>query len=570
MLAWFAETTVVAIVLAAAVTILGRWLRLGPVPRHTLWLVVLLRLITPPVLAWPQLPLPLASLAPMPPRPVLDPTSEECPLAPAVQADRWARVEVVRSRIESSSPDVEGLARAALLAWPWITLALVARQVVRILRFRRRLRRAVPAPDWLVAEALRIGDAMGTTVPEVLVVPGLSTPMIWFLSSPKLVLPAGLVKSLGPAGWRGVLAHELAHLHRRDHWVRRLELLAGLLWWWNPLYWVTCHRLEADAELACDEWATSLFPKGRLDYAEALLEVCRCQSVAGSPAPALGVAGPGRLLERRVIMILRDQTPSRASAGVLFTALLLALLAFPSWGASSEAKARPMEVLPGGAGSTPLLEDRTVADDDQDADDDDDDDDRIAEILAKLAAKKKKVDGDAIDPQAQKKLEQLSKDLEAKFGKSSKFAKELEEKFGKDSKFAKEMAEKFGPGSEFEKKIKKIAAEADAAAQKAKKAEAGLEAKPAAEADVAAKVEAILKAKRASEADADAKVEAILKAKRAAEAEAAAKALNAKKKVVVDDVQEKDREKIRRIEELQAQIEKLSAELKAIKAEIAK
>jgi hypothetical protein len=53
MLIWFAETTLVATVLAAIAALAGRCLRLGPVARHVLWLVVLVRLVAPPVLSWP-------------------------------------------------------------------------------------------------------------------------------------------------------------------------------------------------------------------------------------------------------------------------------------------------------------------------------------------------------------------------------------------------------------------------------------------------------------------------------------------------------------------------------------
>jgi len=35
---------------------------------------------------------------------------------------------------------------------------------------------------------------------------------------------------------RGIIAHELAHMHRRDHWITWLELGASIPWWWNPLF----------------------------------------------------------------------------------------------------------------------------------------------------------------------------------------------------------------------------------------------------------------------------------------------------------------------------------------------
>lgn len=51
------------------------------------------------------------------------------------------------------------------------------------------------------------------------------SPAVWPFS-PYLLLPAGLVHDLSDEEMSLLIAHELVHLHRRDHWVRLLELLA--------------------------------------------------------------------------------------------------------------------------------------------------------------------------------------------------------------------------------------------------------------------------------------------------------------------------------------------------------
>ena len=53
MLDWFAETALVTAAMAGVVALVCRIGRLGPAVRHALWLVVLLKLMTPPLLHWP-------------------------------------------------------------------------------------------------------------------------------------------------------------------------------------------------------------------------------------------------------------------------------------------------------------------------------------------------------------------------------------------------------------------------------------------------------------------------------------------------------------------------------------
>src|SRR5262249_41104970 len=145
------------------------------------------------------------------------------------------------------APDHVLIGQGVVVAWAISSAALAMWRMGRIVRFRRRLGWALPAPNWLVEGAQDIGGRLGVLAPEIMVVPGPSTPMLWILGRPKLLVPEPLVESLGVDGWRGILAHELAHVLRRDHWIRRLEVAAGLLWWWNPLFWLTTRRLDAEA-----------------------------------------------------------------------------------------------------------------------------------------------------------------------------------------------------------------------------------------------------------------------------------------------------------------------------------
>ncbi|WP_165234089.1 M56 family metallopeptidase [Aquisphaera insulae] len=588
MLWWFAETTLVAGSLAAAAALCGRLTALGAPARHLLWVLVLVKLVTPPVVPAPwSVPLPILPAAEPSGEPAeiaasdhdvaaeaeaeagidagvaIAPEGEPSPAAVAMPVSYSAEGEGGRTSLRGldaaamdlreaagagrlrasrrgereagatptagpagasilpawlSLPSSSDLCRWLLIGWGVGAAALAAVQGRRILAFRGRLRDAVPAPEWLVDEAEELGRALRVRPPEVLVATGIGSPLLWCLGRPRLLIPAHLVKSIDANRWRGILAHELAHLRRGDHWVSRLELAAGLVWWWNPLYWIARRRIDAEAELACDAWVVSTLPadRDRHAYAEVLLQICSELSPLRpkpAPAPALGVAGSGRFLERRLIMVLNahrdDPSACRIAPVPLAAACLLGLLALPSW-----SLAKPVVPPPAFAAEAERPQPPDAAeDDDADADaaiavaqddDDDDDDDKDKDKdddRAKLkkdkekarAAEKSEAKGDddddddkdadefaekieksveeALGPDFEKKMEawgeKFGAEMEKQFGDGSEFAKkmeafgaEMEKKFGDGSEFAKkmeafgaEMEKKFGPGSDFEKKF---------------------------------------------------------------------------------------------------------------------
>ena len=105
-------------------------------------------------------------------------------------------------------------------------------------------------------------------------------------------------------------------------------MVAAVLHWWNPLFWLARKKLRADAELACDAWAAG--QADRRAYAEALLEVCSFNP-RRRPAPAVGVFGEGRPMQERLTMIMRDRVPCRLAFGAKLVVALMAIAAVPAW-----------------------------------------------------------------------------------------------------------------------------------------------------------------------------------------------------------------------------------------------
>lgn len=336
MIGWLIQNAVLAAVLAAAVALVVRLARPGPAARHALWLVVLLRLVLPPGPAWPW-HLPVRSEVPQTvaaPLPTESPTEdvmfawvERDPDHAA--ADPAPAVELVTAA--PAEPWWREPARLAAVAWLLGGATVMGRAVRETVRLRRLVRAGSNAPGAVVHRVTELARSLGVRPPRVVAAPGLGSPLIAGLPRPVLLWPSGLEQRLSVDGVKAVLAHELAHLRRRDHWVRWLEVLAGCVWWWNPLFALVRRQVRRNAELACDAWVLAVLPAARRAYAEALLAVCERASSATEPAPAVGVGGDRRDFQRRLTMIMKDRVACRVPRAGLLAVGVLAAVAVPGW-----------------------------------------------------------------------------------------------------------------------------------------------------------------------------------------------------------------------------------------------
>lgn len=96
----------------------------------------------------------------------------------------------------------------------------------------------------------------------------IQTPFILGAIKPRIYIPSGTDESQLPH----IIAHENAHLKRRDHWWKPLGFLVLAIHWFNPLVWVAYILLCRDIELACDEKVIrDLNQSESISYSEALL-----------------------------------------------------------------------------------------------------------------------------------------------------------------------------------------------------------------------------------------------------------------------------------------------------------
>ena len=261
---------------------------------HALWALALLKLLTPPLL-----PLPVIPAGAPPERATAADPADRVVAGPAEDTPAAAL----------TSGMLAAVAAAGVAAGGALVLALA---FVRGRRFLRLVGDARPAPPDDQARLAAIASRMGVGAPIAFeLVAARVPPLLWAgARGPRLLLAAELHAQLSPAELEAVLAHELAHLRRRDHWMRAVELAVAALFWWYPLAWWVRRRLRAAEERCCDEWVLRALPGGARDYARALVKSAGFASApAALPAGASGAVA-ARDLELRIRGILMSR-PTR-------------------------------------------------------------------------------------------------------------------------------------------------------------------------------------------------------------------------------------------------------------------
>lgn len=174
-----------------------------------------------------------------------------------------------------------------ILAAVWCAgmAVMVIYTVISYLRLQRKVRTAVRLRDNIYQS-------------EAVV-----SPFVLGILRPRIYLPFGLSEQDAAL----VIAHEQAHVKRRDHWWKPLGFLLLTLHWFNPLLWLGYVLLCRDIELACDEKVIrSLDHARRADYSQALLTCSVNRRMIAACPLAFGEVG----VKNRVKTVLNYRKPA--------------------------------------------------------------------------------------------------------------------------------------------------------------------------------------------------------------------------------------------------------------------
>ena len=174
-----------------------------------------------------------------------------------------------------------------IAGWVWVLgmIAMAVYAAVSYLRLRRIVRVSMPA-----GEGVYLCDHI-------------ASPFILGIVRPRIYLPSELPQE----NWACILAHERAHLARRDHWWKPLGFLLLTVFWFQPLLWLAYILLCRDVEQACDEKVIqSLSESEKREYSQVLLEC----SVPGKWITACPLAFGETGVKHRIRAVLHYKKPT--------------------------------------------------------------------------------------------------------------------------------------------------------------------------------------------------------------------------------------------------------------------
>ena len=116
-----------------------------------------------------------------------------------------------------------------------------------------------------------------------------TTPMLFGLFAPRILLPASFTRLFCPVQQQLVLEHENTHRRHGDHLWNALALIIVTAFWFNPLVWLALRSFRINQELACDNQVLrQKSPQEKLLYAKALVACAEQNSSYLTTYPTFG------------------------------------------------------------------------------------------------------------------------------------------------------------------------------------------------------------------------------------------------------------------------------------------
>ncbi|RSK35486.1 M56 family metallopeptidase [Hymenobacter metallilatus] len=189
----------------------------------------------------------------------------------------------------------------------------------------RRYRVQPLAEEW--QQRLRtLADKAGLQQPVQLLESALvRVPVVVGHLSPVILLPLGTVTGLSTAYLEAILAHELAHVQRRDYLMNLVQSVAETLFFYHPAVWFVTACLRTERENCCDDAATALVGGNALTVARALAALAELTTAPEPAAPRLAMSalGPDGSVLGRIRRLVQGRTAPTFTEGFMAACVVL-------------------------------------------------------------------------------------------------------------------------------------------------------------------------------------------------------------------------------------------------------
>ena len=207
---------------------------------------------------------------------------------------------------------IEETVQSATISWTdilaivWLAgiIVMLTYCIISYIRLNRRMADAVIYSGVLCADGCKqdVSEKYGKKY-SIYQSEKVVSPFVLGFFMPRIYVPF----QMGAKDMECVIAHEAAHIARKDHWIKPIAFMILSFYWFNPLVWVAYILLCRDIELACDEKVIKeMGIEHKKTYSEALLK-CSAQGRMISACPlAFGEVG----VKKRIVNILNYKKPA--------------------------------------------------------------------------------------------------------------------------------------------------------------------------------------------------------------------------------------------------------------------
>ncbi|WP_141505754.1 M56 family metallopeptidase [Paenibacillus luteus] len=158
-----------------------------------------------------------------------------------------------------------------------------------------------------------------------------STPALFGLFKPVVLVPHYMQDQLSEAEWECVLRHELTHFKRMDVQVNLLAVILAAFHWFNPIVWYGLSRMRVQQELACDDSVLQAAPPIKDTYAACIVKMLEIGEKQRMSFVSASFSGYKNQIARRLIMIKNFQAKKKRLTVIgLLVLIATAILTLPS------------------------------------------------------------------------------------------------------------------------------------------------------------------------------------------------------------------------------------------------